>query len=155
MHVIHHVSKAPVALPCQLALWQIDQKKDCTGGTSNHTRLCKPLWSVCMMRTLHKRACNRLGCDRRLFNGFIRGGSATAANTLLYWAVAATTAWGCCCAAAGVLKPSMVITHVLPLDDAPKGYELFNDKKDGCVKVVLQPGATEARYRPPAGPATH
>eukprot|EP00879_Flechtneria_rotunda_P000578 GHRR01000686.1.p1 GENE.GHRR01000686.1~~GHRR01000686.1.p1 ORF type:complete len:446 (+),score=129.49 GHRR01000686.1:589-1926(+) len=53
----------------------------------------------------------------------------------------------------GELKPSLVITHVLPLEDAPKGYELFNDKKDGCIKVVLQPGATQPMYRPPAGAA--
>jgi hypothetical protein len=36
---------------------------------------------------------------------------------------------------AGELKPSLVVTHILPLTDAPKGYQLFNDKKDGCVKV--------------------
>ena len=30
-------------------------------------------------------------------------------------------------------------THILPLDQAPRGYELFQAKADGCVKVVLQP----------------
>jgi threonine dehydrogenase-like Zn-dependent dehydrogenase len=30
-------------------------------------------------------------------------------------------------------------THLLPLEDAPRGYELFQAKEDGCVKVVLQP----------------
>jgi threonine dehydrogenase-like Zn-dependent dehydrogenase len=30
-------------------------------------------------------------------------------------------------------------THHLPLEDAPRGYELFRDKADGCLKVVLQP----------------
>ena len=30
-------------------------------------------------------------------------------------------------------------THHLPLEDAPRGYELFRDKADGCIKVVLQP----------------
>jgi threonine dehydrogenase-like Zn-dependent dehydrogenase len=30
-------------------------------------------------------------------------------------------------------------THHLPLEDAPRGYEIFRDKADGCVKVVLQP----------------
>lgn len=29
-------------------------------------------------------------------------------------------------------------THSLPLGDAPKGYESFQDKADGCVKVVLK-----------------
>ena len=30
-------------------------------------------------------------------------------------------------------------THILPLADAPRGYELFQAKDDGCVKVVLKP----------------
>jgi S-(hydroxymethyl)glutathione dehydrogenase/alcohol dehydrogenase len=25
------------------------------------------------------------------------------------------------------------------LDEAPKGYDLFQNKQDGCVKVVLKP----------------
>ena len=32
-----------------------------------------------------------------------------------------------------------IITHRLPLDDAPRGYSIFNGKEDGCVKVILQP----------------
>ncbi len=32
-----------------------------------------------------------------------------------------------------------IITHRLPLSKAPHAYEIFNEKKDGCVKVVLQP----------------
>lgn len=40
---------------------------------------------------------------------------------------------------AGQIDPSFVITHRLKLEDAPKGYETFRDKKDGCIKVVLQP----------------
>ncbi|HEU5362639.1 MAG TPA: zinc-dependent alcohol dehydrogenase [Gaiellaceae bacterium] len=30
-------------------------------------------------------------------------------------------------------------THRLPLDEAPRGYELFKNKEDGAIKVVLQP----------------
>ena len=30
-------------------------------------------------------------------------------------------------------------THHLPLEDAPRGYEIFRDKAEGCLKVVLQP----------------
>jgi threonine dehydrogenase-like Zn-dependent dehydrogenase len=30
-------------------------------------------------------------------------------------------------------------THRLPLDDAPSAYELFQAKKDGAIKIVLQP----------------
>jgi S-(hydroxymethyl)glutathione dehydrogenase / alcohol dehydrogenase len=32
-----------------------------------------------------------------------------------------------------------IITHRLPLAEAPRGYEIFNEKKDNCVKVVLSP----------------
>jgi len=32
-----------------------------------------------------------------------------------------------------------IITHRLPLDAVDKGYEIFNKKEDGCVKVVLDP----------------
>jgi len=39
----------------------------------------------------------------------------------------------------GTVDPSFVITHRLSLDDAPKGYKLFRDKEDGCIKVVLKP----------------
>ncbi len=30
-------------------------------------------------------------------------------------------------------------THRIPLADAPAAYEMFRDKTDGCIKVVLQP----------------
>ena len=32
-----------------------------------------------------------------------------------------------------------LVTHTLPLDDAPLAYELFQKKRDGAVKVLLQP----------------
>ncbi|HET7830160.1 MAG TPA: zinc-dependent alcohol dehydrogenase [Candidatus Limnocylindrales bacterium] len=38
----------------------------------------------------------------------------------------------------GDIDPSFVITHRMPLSDAPKGYDLFKHKKDDCVKVVLK-----------------
>lgn len=40
---------------------------------------------------------------------------------------------------AGRIDPSFVITHTMPLDQAPQGYETFNNKRDGCIKVVLKP----------------
>lgn len=40
---------------------------------------------------------------------------------------------------AGRIDPSFVITHRLPLSDAPAAYETFRDKQDGCIKVVLRP----------------
>jgi threonine dehydrogenase-like Zn-dependent dehydrogenase len=39
----------------------------------------------------------------------------------------------------GEIDPSFVITHRLSLDEAPEAYKTFRDKKDGCIKVVLQP----------------
>ena len=37
------------------------------------------------------------------------------------------------------IDPSFVITHRLALDDAPRGYAMFRDKQDQCIKVVLKP----------------
>ncbi len=37
------------------------------------------------------------------------------------------------------IDPSFVITHRLPLSEAPGGYKKFRDKVDGCIKVVLKP----------------
>jgi threonine dehydrogenase-like Zn-dependent dehydrogenase len=39
----------------------------------------------------------------------------------------------------GDIDPSFVVTHSLPLDEAPNGYETFKHKQDNCVKVVLKP----------------
>ncbi len=39
----------------------------------------------------------------------------------------------------GEIDPSFVITHRLPLEDAPNAYRIFRDKQDGCIKVVLKP----------------
>ncbi|MFL8937223.1 zinc-dependent alcohol dehydrogenase [Rossellomorea oryzaecorticis] len=32
-----------------------------------------------------------------------------------------------------------VVTHVLPLSEAKRGYEIFDTKTDNCIKVVLKP----------------
>jgi threonine dehydrogenase-like Zn-dependent dehydrogenase len=39
----------------------------------------------------------------------------------------------------GDIDPSFVVTHRLPLDEAPNGYETFKHKVDDCMKVVLKP----------------
>jgi threonine dehydrogenase-like Zn-dependent dehydrogenase len=39
----------------------------------------------------------------------------------------------------GDIDPSFVATHTLPLEDTPRGYQLMDNKEDGCVKVVLKP----------------
>ncbi len=38
-----------------------------------------------------------------------------------------------------VLGVESFATHRLPLDEAPAAYEMFQKKKDGCIKVVLKP----------------
>lgn len=37
------------------------------------------------------------------------------------------------------LDPGDIITHRLPLEEAERGYEVFDTKSDGCIKVVLKP----------------
>ncbi|WP_459193370.1 zinc-dependent alcohol dehydrogenase [Halosimplex sp. J119] len=39
----------------------------------------------------------------------------------------------------GEIDPSFVVTHQEPLEKGPEMYRTFNDKDDGCVKVVLTP----------------
>lgn len=39
----------------------------------------------------------------------------------------------------GELRPEAIISHRLPLAEAAKGYEMFNDAADRCRKVVLRP----------------
>ncbi|RYG49560.1 glutathione-dependent formaldehyde dehydrogenase [bacterium] len=40
----------------------------------------------------------------------------------------------------GDIDPSFIITHNVGLDQAPQMYEIFHQKQDGCIKVVLKPG---------------
>ena len=39
----------------------------------------------------------------------------------------------------GEIDPSFVVSHHLPLEQAPQGYEMFKHKHDNCTKVVLKP----------------
>ncbi|WP_298457330.1 zinc-dependent alcohol dehydrogenase [uncultured Cellulomonas sp.] len=39
----------------------------------------------------------------------------------------------------GELVTEHLATHVLPLDDGPRAYDLFKNKKDGCLRPVLTP----------------
>ncbi len=34
-----------------------------------------------------------------------------------------------------------LVTHRVPLEEAPQAYEMFQQKSDGCIKVVLDPGS--------------
>ena len=40
---------------------------------------------------------------------------------------------------AGDIDPSFIITHRVGLDEVPKAYDVFRNKEDECVKVVIQP----------------
>lgn len=40
---------------------------------------------------------------------------------------------------AGDIDPGFVISHRMRLEDAPHGYEIFRQKEDDCLKVVLTP----------------
>ena len=39
----------------------------------------------------------------------------------------------------GEIDPSFLITHKIKLEDGPDAYKMFQEKKDGCVKVVINP----------------
>ncbi|RNB56612.1 glutathione-dependent formaldehyde dehydrogenase [Brevibacillus gelatini] len=39
----------------------------------------------------------------------------------------------------GKVDPGDVITHVIPLSEAKRGYEIFDTRQDNCIKVVLKP----------------
>lgn len=40
----------------------------------------------------------------------------------------------------GLLTPEEIVTHHMPLEDAARGYEIFEKREDGCRKVILVPG---------------
>ena len=48
----------------------------------------------------------------------------------------------------GRLHPADIITHRLSLEDAARGYDIFNKKEEACRKVVLIPGADPIDKQP-------
>jgi threonine dehydrogenase-like Zn-dependent dehydrogenase len=40
---------------------------------------------------------------------------------------------------AGELDPAFLATHTMPLEEAPRGYELFKEKQDNCMRAVFAP----------------
>jgi threonine dehydrogenase-like Zn-dependent dehydrogenase len=40
----------------------------------------------------------------------------------------------------GEIDSTFVISHVLPLEEAPAGYDMFKNKQDECTKIILKPG---------------
>jgi threonine dehydrogenase-like Zn-dependent dehydrogenase len=43
--------------------------------------------------------------------------------------------------ASGELSARQLATHEMSLDDAPRGYDMFKHKRDGCVRVAFRPHA--------------
>jgi threonine dehydrogenase-like Zn-dependent dehydrogenase len=43
--------------------------------------------------------------------------------------------------AVGDLDTRHLVTHEMTLDEAPRGYQMFKDKEDGCVRAVFRPHA--------------
>jgi glutathione-independent formaldehyde dehydrogenase len=41
--------------------------------------------------------------------------------------------------AARRIHPGTIVSHRLPLDDAPDAYRRFDERRDGYLKVVLDP----------------
>ena len=39
----------------------------------------------------------------------------------------------------GKFDATDIITHRLRLDEGVRGYEVFDKKQEGCIKVVLKP----------------
>jgi len=39
----------------------------------------------------------------------------------------------------GKLDPTLVISHRIPLDEVPKGYELMNNRTEGAMKIIFKP----------------
>jgi len=39
----------------------------------------------------------------------------------------------------GTINPRPLVSHVMPLDDAARGYEIFSARKDNVMKVLLKP----------------
>ncbi|GAA0401244.1 hypothetical protein GCM10009530_61370 [Microbispora corallina] len=41
----------------------------------------------------------------------------------------------------GRAQPSFLVSHELPLDEAPTGYDRFDQRMGGWTKVLLRPNA--------------
>lgn len=39
----------------------------------------------------------------------------------------------------GEIDPTFVISHHMPLEEAGKGYDIFCNKEDECIKIILKP----------------
>lgn len=53
---------------------------------------------------------------------------------------------------AGELRPEVIITHHIALEDAARGYDVFNKAQEECRKVVLTPGGPARNVAAPIAP---
>lgn len=44
----------------------------------------------------------------------------------------------------GELDPAFLLTHPMPLEEAARGYELFKNKEDRCMRAAFRPGTSAA-----------
>lgn len=52
---------------------------------------------------------------------------------------------------AGKLRPEAIITHHMALEEAARGYQVFDKAEEACRKVVLTPGGPARDIAAPAG----
>jgi threonine dehydrogenase-like Zn-dependent dehydrogenase len=45
------------------------------------------------------------------------------------------------------IDPSVIISHRVPIEEAPRMYQVFRDKQEDCTKVMLDPWADGSNYR--------
>jgi glutathione-independent formaldehyde dehydrogenase len=45
---------------------------------------------------------------------------------------------------AGLAKPSFIVSHRIPIEDAPEAYEKFDQRTDGYTKVLIKPEMSAA-----------
>jgi len=44
----------------------------------------------------------------------------------------------------GLVDPSFIITHTMPLEKIDEAYKMFNKKLDNCIKVLIKPSMTQS-----------
>ena len=47
----------------------------------------------------------------------------------------------------GKARPSLIVSHELPLDQAPGAYKSFDERETGWTKVILKPGKQKAKTK--------
>lgn len=45
----------------------------------------------------------------------------------------------------GLLTPEEIVTHHMPLEEAARGYQIFEKREEACRKVILVPECSPGR----------